>query len=261
MEATNKPTLALFTALLYTAVIGAGMYVVHHRYGSSYGEPEMVNVLWAVEIILTLIAIFAVQRYFGWSKIGFDRLQWQQVWWLLPMFVVLGALWLQFFVLLSDVSFTAKQWRLFALIGFTTLLVGFSEEVVYRGIVLHAFLSQSHVWVAMLVSAIAFSLLHSVNVFGGMPPFGMAVQLVMTGLVGFLLAPLALKLENLWPLIIWHWLWDFVLFAGAMIGMDISLSFFMIAIEVVLGIILWVLVGRATRKNPQPPFAAPTGRA
>ena len=249
MKTTGNTTTALLTALIYTLTIGAGMYVMHDIYGASYGEPEMMYVLWAVEIILTLIAVYAVSRFGGWAQLGFGPLQWRQMVWLLPAIVILLLMWRTFFVHLGNVTLSPDQWRLLALSGFTTALVGFSEEVIYRGIVLHVFLRHRSVWVAMGVSAIAFSLLHAVNVLGGVSLLGMSTQLALTGLVGFFLAPVALKLKNLWPLILWHWLWDFVLFAGNVSGADIgSWSLLMIVNNLVLGGILWFLVGRAARK-------------
>jgi membrane protease YdiL (CAAX protease family) len=93
---------------------------------------------------------------------------------------------------------------LLAVAGFTTLLVGLGEETMYRGIVLHAFLTTNRVRFAMLVSAIAFSLLHAVNVFGGVSLLSVPAQLIMTFLLGFFFAPLMLKLNNILPLMIFH---------------------------------------------------------
>lgn len=94
----------------------------------------------------------------------------------------------------------------------------------YRGIVLHAFLTTNQVRWAMLVSAFGFSLLHVVNVFGGMLLLGVPTQLIMTFLFGFLLAPLMLKLNNIVPLMIFHWLWDFVVFAAPLLGEQVQSS-------------------------------------
>lgn len=117
----------------------------------------------------------------------------------------------------------------------------------YRGIVLHAFLTTNRVRWAMLVSAIAFSLLHAVNVFGGVALLGVPMQLIMTFLFGFLLAPLMLKLNNIVPLIIFHWLWDFVLFAAPLLGEQTNtavnaIAFLNIPIEIIIGIVLWLQI-------------------
>jgi uncharacterized protein len=56
----------------------------------------------------------------------------------------------------------------------------------------------------MLARAMAFSLLHAVNVFGGVSLLSMCIQLVLTFLFGFLFAPLMIELNNILPLIIFH---------------------------------------------------------
>ena len=166
---------------------------------------------------LILLNVFWVTRYFGWQAIGFRSLNRQQLLWFLPSIAVLIAMWVVCLSGFSQTSLSATQWQLFAVAGFTTLLVGVVEETMYRGIVLHAFLTTHPVRWAMLVRAIGFSLLHAVNVFGGVPLLSSPMQLIMTFLFGFFFAPLMLKLNNILPLIIFHWLWDFVLFDAPLV--------------------------------------------
>jgi len=97
----------------------------------------------------------------------------------------------------------------------------------------------------MFVSAIGFSLLHAVNVFGGVPLLGVPMQLITTFLFGFLLAPLMLKLNNILPLILFHWLWDFVLFAAPLLGEQTNtavdtIALLNIPIEIIIGTVLWL---------------------
>jgi membrane protease YdiL (CAAX protease family) len=160
---------------------------------------------------------------------------------------VLIAMWVVFLSGLARASLSAAQWQLFALVGFTTLLVGFGEEIMYRGIVLHAFLTTGRVRWAMLVSAIAFSLLHAVNFLGGYPLQAVPIQLLNTFQFGFFFAPLMLKLNNIVPLMIFHWLWDFVLFAAPLVGEQTFTSVSTIAlinipIEIIVGIVLWLQI-------------------
>jgi membrane protease YdiL (CAAX protease family) len=160
---------------------------------------------------------------------------------------VLIAMWVVFLSGLAKVFLSAAQWQLFAIAGFTTLLVGLGEETMYRGIVLHAFLTTNRVRWAMLVSAIGFSLLHAVNVFGGVPLLTVPAQLISTFLFGFLLAPLMLKLNNIVPLMIFHWLWDFVLFVSPLVGEQTytyvsAIALINIPIEIIVGIVLWLQV-------------------
>ena len=243
----SKPKIAILAAFLYTAIMGIGMFYMKTVLGITYGQPEMMNLFWFILIILNALNVFWVIRYFGWQAIGFRRLDRTQLLWFLPSIAVLIAMWVVCLTGLSRVSLSAAQWQLFALAGFTTLLVGFGEEIMYRGIVLHAFLTTGRVRWAMLVSAIAFSLLHAVNVFGGVPLFKVPLQLVMTFLFGFFFAPLMLTLNNILPLIIFHGLWDFVVFAAPLAGEQTNaavgaIGLFNLPIEIIVGIVLWLQI-------------------
>ncbi|PSB26066.1 CPBP family intramembrane glutamic endopeptidase [Stenomitos frigidus] len=247
LASLSKPKIAVLAAFLYTAVMGVGMFYMKTVRGITYGAPEMMTVFWIVLLGLNLLNVFWVTRYFGWQAIGFRTLNRRQLLWFLPSITVLIAMWVVFLSGLATVSLSAAQWQLFAIAGFTTLLVGIGEETMYRGIVLHAFLTTNRVRWAMLVSAIGFSLLHAVNVFGGVPLLGVPAQLIMTFLFGFLLAPLMLKLNNIVPLMIFHWLWDFVLFVSPLVGEQTNTAVGMVAllnlpIEIIVGIVLWLQI-------------------
>lgn len=242
-----KPKIAVLAAFLYTAVMGAAMFYMKTFRNITYGEPEMMTVFWIVLLGLNLLNVFWVTRFWGWQAIGFRPLKGRQLVWMLPSVAVLIAMWVVCGSGLSRTSLSAAQWQLFAIAGFTTLLVGLGEEIMYRGIVLHAFTTTRRVFWAMLVSAIAFSLLHAVNVFGGVPLLRVPMQLIMTFLFGLFFAPLMLKLNNIVPLIIFHWFWDFVLFAAPLAGEQVNSSVSMIAllnipIQIIVGLVLWLQI-------------------
>lgn len=241
----SKPKIAVLAAFVYTAVMGAAMAYMKAVRGISYGEPEMMTVFWIVLLGLNLLNGFWVTRYFSWQAIGFRALDRRQLLWFLPSIAVLIGMWVVFLSGLAQVSLSAAQWQLFALAGFTTLLVGLGEEIMYRGIVLHGFLTTRRVRWAMFVSAIGFALLHAVNVFGGVLWLAVPMQLFMTFLLGFFFAPLMLKLNSIVPLIIFHWLWDFVLFAAPLVGEQThtvvgAIGLLNIPIEIIVGMVLWL---------------------
>ena len=255
----SKPQIAVLAAFLYTAVMGAGMFYMKAFRGISYGAPEMMTVFWIILLALNLLNVFWVTRYFSWRAIGFRTLDRQQLLWFLPLIVVLIAMWVVFLSGLAQTSLSAAQWQSFALVGFTTLLVGFGEEIMYRGIVLHAFLTTGRVRWAMFVSAIAFSLLHAVNVFGGLPLQAVPIQLLNTFQFGFFFAPLMLKLNNILPLIIFHWLWDFLqILAPSLVDGQTSktiqsFSQFGDPIQLIGGIVMWLQI----KQVPQRAIADP----
>lgn len=244
----SRPKIAIAAAVLYTAIMGIGMFYMKTFMGISYGQPEMMNLFWFIMIILNVLNVFWVTRYFSWRAIGFRPLDRKQLLWFLPAIIVLIAMWVVFLSGLARASLSAAQWQLFALVGFTTLLVGFGEEIMYRGIVLHAFLTTGRVRWAMLVSAIAFSLLHAVNVFGGVPLLAVPIQLLNTFQFGFFFAPLMLKLNSILPLIIFHWLWDFVqIIAPSLVDEQTTTAMRAIVqlgdpIQLLMGIVMWLQI-------------------
>lgn len=250
----SKPNIAVLAAFIYTAVMGIAMFYMKTFRGITYGAPEMMTVFWIVLLGLNVLNVFWVTRYFGWQAIGFRSLDRKQLLWFLPSIVVLIAMWVVCLSGFSQTSLSGAQWQLFGLSGFTTLLVGIGEETMYRGIVLHGFLTTQRVRWAMFVSAIGFSLLHAVNVFGGLPLLNVPMQLITTFLFGFLLAPLMLKLNNILPLIIFHWLWDFVLFAAPLLGEQtntavVVISLLHIPIEIIVGTVLWLQIKQVPERS------------
>lgn len=246
-SAPSKPKIAIVAACLYTALMGVGMFYTKTFQGITYGNPEMMNILWFFMLIGSAVTSFFVIRYFGWQAVGFRKLHPRQLLWMVPPIALLSVMWTFFLTGLASAPFNTAQWQLFAVAGFTTLLVGINEEIMYRGIVLHGFLATKRVLWAMLVSAIAFSLLHAVNILGGVLPMAVPFQLLSTFLFGCLFAPLMIKLNNIVPLIIFHWLWDFVLFSSSIVseqvGHNVSLAGFTLApIEIILGIVLWLSI-------------------
>ncbi len=210
---TQNQKISFLTAFIYTALIGAGMYTSYHINGTSYNNPRMVETLMSFEIVMTLFAVVMAVKYFSWHELGFRNVEKKNLIWFAPMGVVVAVVLFTFVSFMLSNTFTPDQLRLFTIAGITTLLVGFSEELVYRGIVFATFLKESKVQ-ALFVSGITFSLLHSVNVFGGLEFAAMLGQLGITFIAGLFFAFVRLKIKSIVPIIIFHWVWDFNLIGG-----------------------------------------------
>ena len=88
------------------------------------------------------------------------------------------------------------------------LFTGISEEAVYRGLFMRAFLPHGR-WQAVLVPAVLFGSAHIVQSLGG----GMSlpenmVQILNAFIGGVLYGAVRLRINNLWPLIVFHTLED-----------------------------------------------------
>jgi membrane protease YdiL (CAAX protease family) len=100
------------------------------------------------------------------------------------------------------------------LVGANTLLVGFSEELMFRGILFYGAQSSFGSKWAVVITAAIFGLIHFLNgaLTGNWKQA--AEQAILNVFAGFWLAALRVYLNTIIPLIAIHWLWDFGLFAA-----------------------------------------------
>lgn len=246
-EYKYSPKISILSAIAYIAIMGIGMYTMHHVFNYAYDDANMVKVLIFVEIILSGFAIFVTNKFYGWKNIGFKKINFKKLIWFVPhLLVVISMLFVFIQSFISNIdSVDTDKALLIALVGLTTLLVGFSEEVMFRGIVLRGFTNKGKLYTGLLASSFMFALLHSVNVFGGLEIQNVQNQLVMTFIAGAFFAPLAIKLNNIIPIIIFHWIWDFTLVASPIIGSNANkLSMIGIFLNVLVGILLWLFIRR-----------------
>lgn len=98
---------------------------------------------------------------------------------------------------------------------------------------------------AVSINAIAFSLSHAVNVFGGASLTAVALQMVNALLFGWVFGLMMIKLNHILPLILFHWLWDFVLFAASIVSPEVATTVqrignVILPIEIIVGVLLWL---------------------
>ena len=99
-----------------------------------------------------------------------------------------------------------------AFIAVNTLMVGISEETMFRGVLFRALLTKYRVWTAILASSVLFGAVHILNVFNTGDLAGALVQSVPAGMSGILFVAIVIRTGSIWPAIIYHALWDCVLF-------------------------------------------------
>jgi membrane protease YdiL (CAAX protease family) len=104
---------------------------------------------------------------------------------------------------------------------FNTALVGWSEEVMFRGIWLSGLRRSFGIWTAILGSSLIFGAMHVLNVFLTGDLKGAVVQAGAAFLSGVFLAAVRLRTGSLWTGIALHGLWDagtFLVAAGTTAG-------------------------------------------
>ena len=93
-----------------------------------------------------------------------------------------------------------------------TLMVGFVEEAVFRGLMFTALRSLGP-WRAVLIPSVLFGLTHSLNVLAGKSGPEALAQVAYAMAIGFAFAALMVRKGLLWPLVLAHFLIDFAHFS------------------------------------------------
>jgi len=98
------------------------------------------------------------------------------------------------------------------LILFNTMLVGFSEEVMFRGVLLQGALSRFSIWPAIIFVSVAFGMVHSLNAFITGEVTSAIIQSVAAFMTGFYFMAIRVRSGSLIPGILLHWFYDFSIF-------------------------------------------------
>lgn len=88
------------------------------------------------------------------------------------------------------------------------LLVGFTEEVFYRGLMMRA-LEPCGARRAVVVTALLFAVVHALNALAGADPLHTALQIGYAFGFGLMFGALALRTGSIWPIILAHGLINF----------------------------------------------------
>lgn len=191
-------TVVLFELLIIFATFAAGAY-------ATITQQEDFPVIVVAFVPIALITAVYLSIGKKWSSVGFCSLSTisKKDWlYYTPLLLVFAAIFLSGFdtkVTLSAVGFQLVQ----------MLLVGFVEETVYRGVILHALMRKGAV-TAVVVSSILFSITHILNVMSGQSLPDTLFQIAYALLIGVALALLMVKNCNIYPLIFFHFFHNWI---------------------------------------------------
>ena len=132
----------------------------------------------------------------------------KQLLWLIPLWVLAtGNLW-------DGISLSyhgaAMLWAVLSM-----MLVGYVEEMLFRGFLFRGMLSGEKAVVAVVVSARTFGMGHIINLFTGQGGFETLMQVIFAVALGFLFTMVAFKGGSLIPCIIAHAMIDVFALFGA----------------------------------------------
>lgn len=93
-----------------------------------------------------------------------------------------------------------------------TFVVGISEELMFRGILLNSFVQKYSYLQSILMVSLLFGSVHVLNGFVTGDFASSTLQAFMATFSGILFLAMRIKSINIIPAMIVHWLWDFVVF-------------------------------------------------
>ncbi|WP_020619126.1 CPBP family intramembrane glutamic endopeptidase [Paenibacillus daejeonensis] len=203
--APKRPYLAIVLLQLVLAIglVGAGAYITIS--GRTDLQPAFVAFIPFTIILLLYLALKT-----RWRTFFFDGLlnvkgkQWLDY---TPLAAILLIVWVS-----AQGIQIAPATQIAYLVTFA-LLVGFVEEVLYRGIILRLLLPKGRL-LAVLVSSVLFGVTHLLNAVGGQSLTDTLVQVVYAFLIGMVLALLVLKHRALPLAILFHAVHNFIQFAA-----------------------------------------------
>lgn len=157
----------------------------------------------AVLAVIALAAALFIRKYHLEEKYGLDRYPAgvRRYWYFIPMLILMtGNLWGGFRVAYSGIS------QLYAVLSM--LLIGFIEEVIFRGFLFKMMLKANGVRPAIIVSSVTFGIGHLVNLLAGQTSLESVLQVFFAIAWGFIFTMVFYKCGSLWPNIIVHGLVD-----------------------------------------------------
>lgn len=192
----------------FVAILQATVILVYLVLGTIAHFTNMSNL--ALEgianSILSIIVVILLSIMGWWRLVGFraPNQPTDLLYFVVPFVPVVVSL---------VVGIEMKYSLVLLLLLIVTLLVGFAEEVIFRGLMLNA-LKPRGAWTAAIVTSLLFGLSHSLNVLSGKNLADVVVQILYALAIGFAFAALVLKKGILWPLVLAHFLIDFTAMNG-----------------------------------------------
>lgn len=213
--ATQRPALFAFLLMLTLEAIVLGALLLSNLAGIPILSLDLPILL--LNAIVAAILIGAMR---WWKETGFNApSEWKNMrLYLLPLALLVGP------TLFFQPQIPSPASKIIILI-IVTLLIGFQEEAIFRGILIRAFRPQG-VMKAVLISAALFGVIHVNSLFVGRDPIFVLAQVVASFLGAIGLGALRIRTNTLVPLILLHAFNDFLQFSatGGMEAGDVDLS-------------------------------------
>lgn len=207
-------------------------FIVHHttQLQLDQFDKNYIDTVRPVAIVFFLVIIAYLK---WWSQVGLKvELKIQNLHFTWPLTLKshsLRVLWLPTLLLLFLVLFVffsgLPSTRVIIVLIINTLMIGISEELMFRGILFYGSSSSFGIWRAVWITTIIFGADHVLNGFITGDFQASIIQVLSACTFGFTMAALRIRLNTLIPVIAFHWVWDFLTYLTNPIGNMLMFNF------------------------------------
>ena len=207
--------------------------------------PQMYWLQGAFMLLATFIPIvFLLITKVRPSQIGFVKVtkgSWKTVLYFIPLIIAkIGYL---FYERKHGVA-------LLCALVFFTLAVGVAEELYFRGIILRRLLHHFSIKQAVLLSAVAFAIVHAAEAFSGAGFVDVFLTIINAFIFGVVAAELVVLTNSILPTFIWHTGYNFINWTSLVSGTnEVILIIIELLIMLMYGLYLWP---RLAKKADEP---------
>lgn len=223
---------------IYMLVMGAGLAYHNFGRGIAYDSPGFGESFLPVTLTLAVLVIiyWMVNRKSLLLETGGKP---GYLWFSIPFVPIAGLA-----VYAMVAGFDARV--SFFIVILDSLLIGIAEEGMFRGILLGGLARGTGPVRAVIVSALFFSLLHALNLLGGLAPSDVLNQMVSTFVMGLFLGAAYLDTRKLWLVMLFHALWDYLMLSGTFpdASLLVVVMFAAYVAEFLIAIVLLVRFGK-----------------
>lgn len=121
-----------------------------------------------------------------------------------------------------------------------TMVIGLSEEIYFRGMILRRLMTCFTIKQSVLLSALFFAVIHASQAFSGATGSIIALTILNALIFGIIAAEIAVLTGSIIPVIVWHALYDFINWIALVNGLaEVMIIMLQSAIMILYGRYLW----------------------
>lgn len=198
--------IAIATVIIWASITMAGG-LIQAGPGTSLSKLVAEQLLWGTPAAAAFLLLMC--WILGWRDLGFRKPQlagmWKLVW--LPSIYILAFF--SYGIATASASLTAVM---VVTVMVNTMVVGFSEELAFRGVLWGGARKHFSFWPAAIFVSLCFGSVHIANGFLTGQFNEAIMQAIVASMSGLFFLAIRVRTASLFPAMIIHWLWDFGLF-------------------------------------------------